>query len=122
MNRGSLNITGQPQPQQQQQPEAVQQQRPGGATGQPPLPPGTMARPRPPQLNNTASLTIKTNPIHDDYIITKNVLGLGINGKVLECLSKTTNRKYAIKVSVSPFDFDFHPLTFDLSIRCFVIM
>ncbi|XP_070557910.1 MAP kinase-activated protein kinase 2-like isoform X2 [Ptychodera flava] len=39
----------------------------------------------------------KTN-ITDDYKISANVLGLGINGKVLECYSKANGRKFALKV------------------------
>ncbi|XP_044765481.1 MAP kinase-activated protein kinase 2 [Coccinella septempunctata] len=40
----------------------------------------------------------KKTPITDDYEITKSVLGLGINGKVVECYSKTTREKYALKI------------------------
>ncbi|KAK2152660.1 hypothetical protein LSH36_322g02013 [Paralvinella palmiformis] len=40
----------------------------------------------------------KKNQISDDYRITSTVLGLGINGKVLQCYSKTTGEKYALKV------------------------
>jgi mitogen-activated protein kinase-activated protein kinase 2 len=39
----------------------------------------------------------KTHPVYDDYTITKEVLGLGISGKVWTCFNKQTNRKYAIK-------------------------
>lgn len=46
----------------------------------------------------TRNLQPKKNPISDDYRITGSVLGLGINGKVVECFSKTTNRKCALKV------------------------
>jgi len=41
---------------------------------------------------------IKTNPITDDYLVTRHVLGLGINGKVVECTQRTSNQKYALKV------------------------
>lgn len=41
----------------------------------------------------------KKTPITDDYDITKTVLGLGINGKVVECFSKKTKEKYALKVN-----------------------
>ena len=92
----------------------------GGARGNPSVPqglppPGLPPRPfdnnhpMQPPLGVTAGgtvtasinkpLIIKRNLIHDDYVITQNVLGLGINGKVLECRSKTTDKKYAIKVS-----------------------
>ena len=40
----------------------------------------------------------KKNPISDDYRITSTVLGLGINGKVLQCYSKSTGEKFALKV------------------------
>ncbi|KAK3104002.1 hypothetical protein FSP39_023566 [Pinctada imbricata] len=40
----------------------------------------------------------KKIPISDDYRITGNVLGLGINGKVVECFSKSSNQKFALKV------------------------
>lgn len=43
-------------------------------------------------------LAPKTNQIYDDYIISRQVLGLGISGKVLCCTSKTNNNKYALKV------------------------
>lgn len=42
--------------------------------------------------------TPKKTPITDDYDITKTVLGLGINGKVVECFSKTRKEKFALKV------------------------
>ena len=45
-------------------------------------------------------LSPKTNQIYDDYVISRQVLGLGISGKVLCCTSKTTQKKYALKVSV----------------------
>lgn len=45
------------------------------------------------------NLQPKKNPISDDYRITGSVLGLGINGKVVECFQKTTNQKCALKVS-----------------------
>jgi len=37
--------------------------------------------------------------IGHDYRVSSQVLGLGINGKVLECYSKADGRKYALKVS-----------------------
>jgi len=36
--------------------------------------------------------------ISDDYTLSSNVLGLGINGKVLECVQKSTGKKYALKI------------------------
>ncbi|KOB74340.1 Uncharacterized protein OBRU01_09254 [Operophtera brumata] len=41
---------------------------------------------------------IKTTPITDDYDISNTVLGLGINGKVLECKEKKSGKKRALKV------------------------
>lgn len=49
------------------------------------------------QIRGPVSLRPKTNPIYDDYIITKQVLGLGISGKVISCTHKKTNVKYALK-------------------------
>ena len=43
------------------------------------------------------TVTIKTNPISDDYKISSIVLGLGINGKVVECFDEG-GEKYALKV------------------------
>jgi mitogen-activated protein kinase-activated protein kinase 2 len=43
--------------------------------------------------------TPKTTNITDIYKISDTVLGLGINGKVLQCYSKATNEKFALKVS-----------------------
>lgn len=40
----------------------------------------------------------KPTPITNDYEISNTVLGLGINGKVVQCLSRRTGRKYALKV------------------------
>jgi len=64
-------------------------------------------RPEPPkekQLQSTLLnypqrmvLRPKTNQIYDDYFISKQVLGLGISGKVLSCTSKTTQKRYALK-------------------------
>ena len=42
---------------------------------------------------------IKSNPITEDYVVSRQVLGLGINGKVVECTNKTSGLKYALKVS-----------------------
>lgn len=41
----------------------------------------------------------KTNPITEDYKISKNVLGVGINGKVVECVKRKVGEKFALKVS-----------------------
>ncbi|XP_073999301.1 MAP kinase-activated protein kinase 2 [Rhodnius prolixus] len=40
----------------------------------------------------------KTNAITEDYNISNTVLGLGINGKVVQCYSKKTGEMYALKV------------------------
>ncbi|XP_031619893.1 MAP kinase-activated protein kinase 2 [Contarinia nasturtii] len=40
----------------------------------------------------------KTTPITDTYDISNTVLGLGINGKVVQCTSRATGQKYALKV------------------------
>lgn len=43
-------------------------------------------------------LEFRRNAVTDDYKITSQVLGLGINGKVLECFCKETAQKCALKV------------------------
>ena len=43
------------------------------------------------------ALVVKSNPITEDYKISSNVLGLGINGKVVECFDGT-GEKCALKV------------------------
>lgn len=43
----------------------------------------------------------KTTPVEDDYKISNNVLGLGINGKVVQCFSVVTGEKFALKVRTS---------------------
>lgn len=44
------------------------------------------------------NLEMKKNLITEDYVVSRQVLGLGINGKVVECYKKDTNKKYALKV------------------------
>lgn len=51
-----------------------------------------------PPFHARPSLQIKKNAITDDYKVTSQVLGLGINGKVLEIFQKKTADKYALKV------------------------
>lgn len=51
------------------------------------------------QLMNPRPLVPKTHPIINDYTITDKVLGLGINGKVVECFSRAAGDKFALKVS-----------------------
>ncbi|KAE8611920.1 hypothetical protein XENTR_v10012637 [Xenopus tropicalis] len=43
-------------------------------------------------------LEIKRHAITDDYKVSKQVLGLGINGKVLECYRRDTGQKCALKI------------------------
>ncbi|XP_011255494.1 MAP kinase-activated protein kinase 2 isoform X1 [Camponotus floridanus] len=43
-------------------------------------------------------LSPKVTPITDDYEISNHVLGLGINGKVVQCYDRNTRQKYALKV------------------------
>ncbi|TKS70995.1 MAP kinase-activated protein kinase 3 [Collichthys lucidus] len=43
-------------------------------------------------------LDIKRNAVTDDYKISSQVLGLGINGKVLQCFNKKTGEKCALKI------------------------
>lgn len=41
----------------------------------------------------------KKYAVTDDYQLSKQVLGLGVNGKVLECYHRRTGQKCALKVS-----------------------
>uniref|UniRef100_A0A915CVH4 non-specific serine/threonine protein kinase n=1 Tax=Ditylenchus dipsaci TaxID=166011 RepID=A0A915CVH4_9BILA len=45
-----------------------------------------------------ANMKYKTNPIKEDYKIGTKVLGVGINGKVVECESLKTGQKFALKI------------------------
>lgn len=47
---------------------------------------------------NAAQRQAKTTPLVDDYEISNKVLGLGINGKVVQCGNRKTKQKYALKV------------------------
>lgn len=73
----------------------------------PPQPPAP-AQPPPqppqqfPQFHVKSSLQIKKNAIIDDYKVTTQVLGLGINGKVLQIFNKRTQEKFALKVGLGP--------------------
>lgn len=51
----------------------------------------------------SCKLHFRRNAVTDDYKITAQVLGLGINGKVLECHCKRTGEKCALKVRLSVF-------------------
>jgi hypothetical protein len=65
----------------------------------------------------TVALAPKTKPIYEDYIISKDVLGMGISGKVLSCTHKQTKVKYALKVS-----FDFFLLEINVNSLCLYIV
>lgn len=41
----------------------------------------------------------KKHAVTEDYQLSKQVLGLGVNGKVLECFHRRTGQKCALKVS-----------------------
>lgn len=47
-----------------------------------------------------ATLQPKKTQISQDYRVTGSVLGLGINGKVVECFSHKTGEKFALKVKI----------------------
>uniref|UniRef100_A0A2R8NFJ7 non-specific serine/threonine protein kinase n=1 Tax=Callithrix jacchus TaxID=9483 RepID=A0A2R8NFJ7_CALJA len=67
----------------------------------PPHPPAQPPPPPPPQqfpqFHVKSGLQIKKNAIIDDYKVTSQVLGLGINGKVLQIFNKRTQEKFALK-------------------------
>ncbi|KAM6370373.1 MAP kinase-activated protein kinase 2 [Pluvialis apricaria] len=66
---------------------------------QPPPPPPPAAPPHgPPPFPVKGGLQIRKNAITDDYKVTTQVLGLGINGKVLEIFSKKSGEKFALKM------------------------
>lgn len=44
-------------------------------------------------------LEIKRHAVTDDYKVSSQVLGLGVNGKVVECYNKKTGQKCALKVN-----------------------
>lgn len=73
-----------------------------------PAPPHPPAQPPPPppqqfpQFHVKSGLQIKKNAIIDDYKVTSQVLGLGINGKVLQIFNKRTQEKFALKVGLGP--------------------
>ncbi|XP_014669540.1 PREDICTED: MAP kinase-activated protein kinase 2-like [Priapulus caudatus] len=50
-----------------------------------------------PNIQELATM-IKKTPIQSDYKLTKDVLGMGINGKVVRCESRHTGQSYALKV------------------------
>lgn len=50
------------------------------------------------QQASSCQLHFRRNSVTDDYKITAQVLGLGVNGKVLGCYCKRTGHKCALKV------------------------
>ena len=44
-------------------------------------------------------LIYRTNHIHEDYILSTQTLGKGVNGKVITCKSKKDGTKCALKVN-----------------------
>ncbi|XP_043932799.1 MAP kinase-activated protein kinase 2 [Protopterus annectens] len=77
-------------PSQFPQPNAV---APNLQMPQPPPPPPSSQFPQKP-----VALQIKKNAITDDYRVMTEVLGLGINGKVLKIVNKTTGEVFALKM------------------------
>nr|XP_057925398.1 MAP kinase-activated protein kinase 3 isoform X2 [Doryrhamphus excisus] len=49
-------------------------------------------------LPGITKLDIKRHAVTDDYKISSQVLGLGINGKVMQCFNKKTGEKCALKI------------------------
>ena len=49
-------------------------------------------------MNNSEYFLYKTNSFYDDYIEENETLGDGVSGKVVKCIHKATNTKYALKV------------------------
>lgn len=45
-------------------------------------------------------MSYKKHSLTDDFEISSKVLGFGINGKVVECISRTTRKKYALKILI----------------------
>lgn len=56
-----------------------------------------------PTSGGAQALGVRREPkkyaVTDDYQLSKQVLGLGVNGKVLECYHRLTGQKCALKVS-----------------------
>ena len=51
-----------------------------------------------PDLLSQKTLQPKKYPITNDYVINQRVLGLGVNGKVVECVHRASGEKRALKV------------------------
>lgn len=52
------------------------------------------------QFHQESPMLPKTTKITDEYEISNNVLGLGINGKVVQCTRKNDGGKFALKVRI----------------------
>ena len=50
----------------------------------------------------------KKHAITGDYTILTRSLGVGVNGKVLECIHKATGERRALKVWKCNFDYSIH--------------
>lgn len=59
---------------------------------------GSTHFPMPPIAPGHPKLEIRRNAVTDEYKVSSQVLGLGINGKVLECYNKKSGEKCALKV------------------------
>lgn len=59
----------------------------------------------------------KKYAVTDDYQLSKQVLGLGVNGKVLECFHRRTGQKCALKVSDPALPHGREPNSSDLWMR-----
>lgn len=63
-------------------------------------PPGALGGPA---LGGAPAPGVRREPkkyaVTDDYQLSKQVLGLGVNGKVLECYHRRSGQKCALKVS-----------------------
>ncbi|XP_062921254.1 MAP kinase-activated protein kinase 2 [Mobula hypostoma] len=71
---------------------------PNVATGREPQQGNQIPEPPPAPPPPRTGAQTKKNAITDDYKVTAQVLGLGINGKVLECFNKKTGEKFALKM------------------------
>ena len=51
--------------------------------------------------SGVSALCMRRNLIGEDFTVTGRVLGLGANGKVMECVDKLTGQRFALKVSLT---------------------
>lgn len=49
-------------------------------------------------FRSTAAMPVHSHPVTQDYKISRQVLGVGINGKVVECNNRKTGERFALKV------------------------